>query len=83
MNRLPEDASNGSLNTPSPELDLLLSQLYACEEQLQGWIKLSDRNALLFAKDLVAALREANLGIDDAALQQLQSILATVARKTM
>jgi len=81
MNRLPDDTSNASLSTPSPELDQLLSQLYGCEEQLQEWIKCSDRNALLFAKDPVAALREANLGIDDAALQQLRSILATVARK--
>ena len=61
--------------------DLLLAQLYACEEQLHAWLEGSEENAAIFAADPIAAMRAANIGMDEEALQELASVLTGIRRK--
>ena len=81
MNHLPENTSNEFSTSLYPGPDSLLAQLYACEEQLQAWLNCSEKNAAFFAADPVAALRQANIGMDEEGLQQLASILSDIKRK--
>jgi hypothetical protein len=51
--------------------DQLLLELADCEGKLNAWIRTSSVNAELFAKDPVAAMRAANLGIPEDVLEDL------------
>lgn len=81
MHRISQSTTNGFPANSDAGTDMLLAQLYACEEQLQAWLGRSEENAALFAADPVAAMGAANLGMDEEALQELASVLAGIHRK--
>lgn len=81
MHRIHQSTTNGFPANPDPGTDLLLAQLYACEEQLHAWLDRSEENAAFFTADPVAAIRAANIGMDEEALQELASVLAGIQRK--
>jgi hypothetical protein len=62
-------------------IEQVMEDLAAKEEQLVGWIQASDRNTRWFATDPISAIRAANLGIDDDVLHQLELITLSIARK--
>ena len=61
--------------------DRLLTALLNCEGRLNDWIQRSENNARLFASDPVAAMRAADLGMDQDVLDELQTITSAIARK--
>ena len=79
--RISQSTTNGFPSNPDSGADLLLAQLYACEEQLHAWLGRSEENAAFFAADPIAAMRAANIGMDEEALQELASVLAGIQRK--
>lgn len=81
MHRIHQSTTNGYPANPDPGTDLLLTQLYACEEQLHAWLESSEENAAFFAADPIAAMRAAKVGIDEEVLQELASVLAGIQRK--
>lgn len=81
MHRISQSTTSGFPPGPDPGTDLLLAQLYACEERLHAWLGRSEENAALFAADPVAALRAANIGMDEEALRELASVLAGIHHK--
>jgi hypothetical protein len=70
-----------SLNHSPASPDLLLQQLSRCEGQLSAWLTGSENNAAWFARDPVAAMRAAGLGLDEATLRDLEEITASIAQK--
>lgn len=66
-------AQNGS--------DELLLELANCEGKLNAWIRTSVVNAELFAKDPVAAMRAANLGIPEGVLEDLAMVIESISNK--
>lgn len=62
-------------------LDHLLLELHSHEEELRAWLDSSESNALLFAKDPVAALRAANLGLSEERILELEAVLRDIAQK--
>jgi hypothetical protein len=67
--------------TPLPESDRLLEQLGKVERQLQQWISRSSKNAELFQRDPLGAMRAAGLDIDDDIMLELELIARAIARK--
>lgn len=63
------------------EADRLMNELGKVESQLQHWISKSDKNARLFRKDPVAAMRAAGLAIEDDLICELEMIMIGIARK--
>jgi hypothetical protein len=61
--------------------DQLLLELADCEGKLNAWIRTSSVNAELFAKDPVAAMRAANLGIPEDVLEDLAMVIESISRK--
>jgi hypothetical protein len=61
--------------------DPLLQQLSRCEGRLSTWLAGSKANAQLFASDPVAAMRAADLGLDEDLLNDLQEVTGSIARK--
>jgi hypothetical protein len=61
--------------------DRLLLELASCEAKLNAWIRSSAVNAELFSKDPVAAMRAANLGLPEDVLEELASVIASLAKK--
>jgi hypothetical protein len=59
----------------------LLQELSAREDDLLEWIRSSERNTRLFTADPIAAIRAANLGIDEQVLYQLELITLSIAKK--
>lgn len=59
----------------------LLQELSARENDLLQWIRSSERNTRLFTADPIAAIRAANLGIDEQVLYQLELITLSIAKK--
>lgn len=58
-----------------------MRELGRCELQLQSWMSKSPRNARLFRKDPLAAMRAAGLNIEDDLLSELEQVLSGIARK--
>ncbi|PYP92598.1 MAG: hypothetical protein DMG65_03630 [Candidatus Angelobacter sp. Gp1-AA117] len=81
IHRISQDTTSGFPSHTGPGTELLLAQLYACEEQLHAWLDRSEENAAFFTADPVAAMRAANIGMDEEALQELASVLAGIQRK--
>lgn len=81
MHRISQNTTSGIPANPDPGTDLLLAQLYACEEQLHAWLGRSEENAAFFAADPVGAMRAADIGMDEEALQELASVLTGIQRK--
>jgi hypothetical protein len=63
------------------QTDTLLQALSSCETRLNYWIHSSEANLLLFREDPIAALRIANLGLDEALLCELEAVTDSIAEK--
>ena len=61
--------------------DRLLLELESCEAKLGAWIRSSAVNAEMFAKDPVAAMRAANLGLPEDVLQELAQVIESLSKK--
>ena len=61
--------------------DRLMTELGKVENQLQLWINRSERNARLFRRDPVAAMRAAGLALEDELICELEVIMGGIARK--
>ena len=61
--------------------DELLLELASCEGKLNAWMRTSALNAELFAKDPVAAMRAANLGIPEDVLEDLAMVIESISKK--
>lgn len=81
MHRISQSTTSGFPANADPGTDLLLAELYACEEQLHAWLDRSEENAAFFAADPVSAMRAANIGMADEALQELASVVAGIQCK--
>ena len=67
--------------TPPPESDRLFEQLGKVERQLQQWIGRSSKNAELFRRDPLAAMRAAGLDIEDDIMLELELITRAISKK--
>ncbi|MGE5325010.1 MAG: hypothetical protein ACM3SW_19235, partial [Actinomycetota bacterium] len=61
--------------------DRLMAELDKVEAQLQVWINRSEKNARLFRRDPVAAMRAAGLALEDELICELEMIISGIARK--
>lgn len=59
----------------------LIRELGRFETHLQNWIATSEKNALWFRRDPLAAMRAAGLDIDDELLCELETLMGGIARK--
>lgn len=66
---------------PDDKVGRLLRELASKEPQLDAWLKSSDMHAVWFRRDPVAAIRAANLGIEEEFLKELESVAASIAQK--
>ena len=67
---------------PQPaEPDRLLNQLNKVEEDLQKWIGDSKKNADLFRRDPLGAMRAAGLNLEDDIMLELEIITRSIAKK--
>jgi hypothetical protein len=53
----------------------LLLELRRVQERLHFWVDSSEENAVLFVQDPAAALRTADLGLDEELIQEFESVL--------
>ena len=58
-----------------------MQKLSRCEGQLSDWLTGSENNAEWFARDPVAAMRAADLGLDELMLRDLEAITTSIAQK--
>ena len=56
----------------------LLLELRRVEERLRLWVDSSEENAVLFVQDPAAALRTADLGLDEELIQEFESVLKDI-----
>jgi hypothetical protein len=61
--------------------DPLIQVLLKCESRLSAWLTESDVNGELFRRDPMAAVRAANLDLDEGLLGQLEEIVRGIALK--
>lgn len=61
--------------------DPLIAELERVEGKLQKWLKASEKNALWFKKDPIAAMQVAGLDMEDEIMLELERITAEIARK--
>jgi hypothetical protein len=66
---------------PQPGLRPLMGKLARCEHALQQWLQRSEANTHWFRRDPIAALRAANLGIEEEVLLELESVTRALAQK--
>jgi hypothetical protein len=66
---------------PQSGLRSLMGKLARCEHALQQWLQRSEANARWFGRDPIAALRAANLGIEEEVLLELESVTRAIAQK--
>jgi hypothetical protein len=63
------------------EPDRLLHHLNKVEQDLQKWIGDSKKNAELFRRDPLSAMRAAGLNLEDDIMLELEMITKSIARK--
>jgi hypothetical protein len=63
------------------KVDPLLQALLDCESRLTAWLSESVRNAELFRRDPLVAIRAAKLGIDECLLGELEGTVTGIALK--
>ena len=63
------------------EPDRLLAHLSKVEQDLQKWIANSKKNADLFRRDPLSAMRAAGLNFEDDIMLELEMITKSIARK--
>ena len=61
--------------------DPLISELEKVETRLRQWMAHSTENATLFRNDPMAALRAADVDLEDETMMELEMIFASIARK--
>ena len=61
--------------------DQLLCALRKCEGRLQEWLGQSENNARWFARDPMAAMYAADLGLDLKIVEELKTVTAAIAGK--
>jgi len=61
--------------------DPLVQALLNCESRLSTWLNESELNTELFRRDPVAAIRAANLDVNEALLGQLEEIVTGIVLK--
>jgi hypothetical protein len=66
---------------PATEPDPLLDQLHKVERELKKWISSSSRNADLFRRDPLGAMRAAGLNLEDDIMLELEMITKSIAKK--
>lgn len=66
---------------PAAEPDRLLDHLNKVEEDLNQWIGDSKKNADLFRRDPLGAMRAAGLDLEDDIMLELEMITKSIARK--
>ena len=66
---------------PIAEPDRLLHHLGMVERDLQKWIGGSKKNAELFRRDPLSAMRAAGLNFEDDIMLELEMIIKSLARK--
>lgn len=62
-------------------VDWLLLELRKHEDQLRAWLDFSEANAVLFVKNPAAALRAANLGMSEEAIEEFEEVLRSLESK--
>ena len=63
------------------ETDRLLHHLNKVEQDLQKWIGDSKKNADLFRRDPLSAMRAAGLNLEDDIMLELEMITRSIAKK--
>jgi hypothetical protein len=63
------------------EPDRLLRHLNKVEQELQKWIGDSKKNADLFRRDPLGAMRAAGLNLEDDIMLELETITKSIAKK--
>jgi hypothetical protein len=66
---------------PAAEPDRLLNHLSKVERDLQKWIGNSKKNAELFRRDPLSAMRAAGLDLEDDIMLELEMISKSIAKK--
>lgn len=66
---------------PQRGLRPLMGKLAQREHALQQWLQRSEANARWFRRDPIAALRAANLGIEEDVLLELEAVTRAIAQK--
>ena len=66
---------------PAAEPDRLLDQLNQVERDLKKWISRSSRNAALFRRDPLGAMRAAGLNLEDDIMLELEMMTRSIAKK--
>ena len=66
---------------PAAKPDRLLDQLHQVERDLKTWISRSSRNAALFRRDPLGAMRAAGLNLEDDIMLELEMITRSIAKK--
>ncbi len=61
--------------------DRLVAELGKVEGRLQTWIAASGRNAQLFVRDPIAAMREAGLEIEDDLFCELEQLMSGISAR--
>lgn len=61
--------------------DRLVAALGRHERRLQEWIAASEKNAKLFRRDPMAAMRQAGLEIEDDLMCELEQLMGGIAAK--
>jgi hypothetical protein len=61
--------------------DRLLLELRRVEDRLRLWVDSSEENAVLFVQDPAAALRAADLGLDEELILEFESVLRNIESK--
>lgn len=59
----------------------MMQELQRCETGLRAWLDRSTANAEWLVRDPVGALRAANLGMDQAVLEELDATMKMIAMK--
>jgi hypothetical protein len=63
------------------KIDPLIQALIDCESRLRAWINESPLNADLFRSDPLAAIRTANVGVDERLLREFEDTVARITLK--
>lgn len=63
------------------KIDPLIQALLDCESRLRTWIDESPRNADLFRRDPLIAIRTANVGVDERLLSEFEETVTRIAQK--
>jgi hypothetical protein len=78
---IPRRSSTRQSSNQSHQSNRLIRELGIFETRLQEWISSSEKNAVWFRRDPLAAMRAAGLDIDDELMCELEAVMGGLARK--